>query len=185
MGEEKKTSSLDETLLEGVDDDALRSLLAQLDVKRRTEKGWLERAVMQAEAALQDTDLAQMMSAKDRLTKKMADIELIQSQILDNISPEEVMDEMDREAPCIEHAALFETRLMVRIRELSPTTSNPVSGQGPGAASMPRSRTGDHHSGFRLREIPLREFHGQNNEWSEFWDLFEVAVDKRPDLFTG
>ena len=40
------------------------------------------------------------------------------------------------------------------------------------------------HSDFKLKlpSVKLPEFHGEYENWSQFWDLFDSLVDKRSDL---
>ena len=48
----------------------------------------------------------------------------------------------------------------------------------------PRTPSHCHHTDFKLKlpEIKLPEFHGELENWSQFWDLFTSLVDKRLDL---
>ena len=43
----------------------------------------------------------------------------------------------------------------------------------------PRTPSHCHHTDFKLK---LPEFHGELENWSQFWDLFTSLVDKRLDL---
>ena len=75
----------------------------------------------------------------------------------------------------VKRLRLFRTALQTKNQQLPPSVSPESAGNSQGCLSKVYTHA-------KLPKLELRKFHGNPIEWYPFWDSFESAVHKNPNL---
>ena len=158
--------------------------LARLKATRKSHRGGLNRYMNEANAIADNTrtdesQLQRLQILKTQIEQKSNSLSKVDGDILQICDVTDIEKEVDE----TEAISLKLTELMAKIEKILKIERNETSDVDRANTSF-MSSSSDTRSRSKLPKLDLQKFNGDILKFPQFWDRFETAIDKNPDIPT-